>query len=100
MTTITLQIGNSDEKLSQAEWHRYVEEVRELIEKFERVEGRARFAVHFFGAPPNWAPWQNAAWVFAAEPGLLPALREDLAGIRGRFRQESVAWTEGATEFL
>lgn len=94
MITITLQIGNSDDKLTQAEWHRYVEAVRELL------EGRPGVAVHFFGAPPTWTPWQNAAWVFAAEPDALPALREALAEIRARYLQDSVAWTEGATEFI
>jgi len=94
MTTVTLQIGNSDDKLTQAEWHRFVEAVRGLLESWPGV------AVHFFGAPPNWTPWQNAAWVFAIDDEAVAALREAVVEVRARFRQESVAWTEGAAEFV
>jgi len=93
MPTITLQIGNSDDHLPQARWHDYVEVVRTLLEA-----GPAQ--IHFFGAPPNWAPWQNAAWVFVAEREQIPALQAALIEIRARFEQDSFAWTEGETTFL
>lgn len=94
MPTITLQIGNSDDRLPQVRWHEYVEAVRNLVELDPGL------AVHFFGAPPNWAPWQNAAWVFTAEADALPVLREQLAVLRKRFDQQALSWTEGETTFL
>lgn len=94
MMTITLQIGNSDDRLSQVRWHEYVESVRSLLEADPRVQ------VHFFGAPPNWAPWQNAAWVFACPHDGIAALRESLVANRQQFSQVSIAWTEGITKFL
>lgn len=93
MPTITLQIGNSDDKLTQAEWHDYVEAVRTLL-------GDGPAQVHFFGAPPNWTPWQNAAWVFVLECGAIPPMQQALVDIRTRFRQDGFAWTEGETAFL
>jgi len=46
MKTITIQIGNSDDKLSQASWSEFVERARQLISVHSRV-------VHFFGALPK-----------------------------------------------
>lgn len=93
MLTITLQIGNSDDRLSQREWHDYVEAVRAVLE-VNHVQ------VHFFGAPPNWTPWQNAAWVFVIEREQIPDLQAALIEIRVEFRQDSFAWSEGETAFL
>ena len=94
MTTITLQIGNSDDRLSQSRWNAYVEAIQALLESHSGVQ------VHFFGAPPNWSPWQNAAWVFACDEADEAGLCERAAAIRAEFDQDSIAWTRGDTRFV
>lgn len=96
MKTITVQIGNSDDKLTQKEWGAFVADTRETIERFARE-------VHFFGAPSNYAMWQNAAWVFTVDDDyieLIASLKKELADIREHYQQESIAWTEGQTVFV
>ncbi len=93
MKTITLQLGNTDNKLTQQEWAEFVRRMRGVIESHE-------VTIHFFGAPPNWEPWQNVAWVLDCEEGILPDLKAAIRELRSGFRQKSVAWTEGVTEFI
>ena len=94
--TVTVQIGNSDDKLSQREWSDFVGRVHGSIGYFADQ-------IHFSGHSSPNVCWQNAAWVFeieAVEPPLASHLREELAKIRAEFKQESVAWTEGETSFI
>jgi len=94
MLTITLQIGNSDDKLTQREWSSFVIEVSAI------VEGNASHT-HFFGAPSNWFVWQNVAWVIQFDDDAVKEIfKKKLIGIRKKYRQDSVAWTEGETVFI
>ncbi len=93
MTTIAVQIGNSDDKLVQKEWSKYAEEVGAAI-------GHRADQVHFAGASNGTARWQNAAWIFTICATDIPLLRTDLIGIRRQYQQDSVAWTEGGTLFI
>ena len=98
MKTITIQIGNSDDKLSQIEWASYVKEVDSVIEG-------AHANIHFSGFSEGGKPWQNAAWVIeymgdmSLWIGEFHELLENLVKIRKRYRQDSIAWTEGTTYF-
>ncbi len=89
--TVTIQIGNSDDKLSQAEWSEFVAQVRAAI--MDQCNG-----VHFAGGSSNWERWQNFTWVI--EITEVKRLQQMLRGLREHFRQDSVAWTEGKTHFL
>lgn len=91
MKTVTLQIGNSDNKLTQEEWHYFVAECQKSIEKHAKE-------IHFFGGSPNWYPWQNVAWIFCGDN--FNTLKCELKDIRQAFRQESIAWSESETEFV
>jgi hypothetical protein len=91
--TATVQIGNSDDKLPQATWARFVEETHAAI------QGRAA-GIHFAGAAASNAPWQNFAWVFEVEEGEIPSLTADLKKLRMAYGQDSVAWLEGETVFI
>jgi hypothetical protein len=95
--TATIQIGNSDDKLTQAEWCEFVAIVAAYIER--HVEDRVA-AVHFFAASPGEARWQNAAWVIDIADEHVDALRFSLRKARVEFRQESIALTLGKTEFV
>jgi hypothetical protein len=93
LRTITIQIGNTDNKLSQNDWSHYVEATKQAIEKIVNE-------VHFFGGSPNWYPWQNVAWVVVLQEEMIPEIKQQLAFVRHSYKQDSVAWTEGETIFV
>lgn len=94
MKTITIQVGNSDDKLTQREWSEFVIEVNNLIDTHASN-------VHFFGAPSNWLVWQNVAWVIQFDDAVVQdVFQETLRAIRTKYNQDSVAWTEGDTVFI
>ena len=92
--SIHIAIGNSDDKLTQAQWADYVTSVDVAVR-------RAASVVHGYWHSMPDAPWQNAAWSFqvSAESSRV-MLRLSLAALAKRFRQDSVAWNESVTEFL
>lgn len=106
MTTFVVQIGNSDDKLSQARWSRFISMTRNLVETMADE-------VHFVGTSFSNSPYQNACLVFTISPdGVAPAdvLREHdkrlevleraLAGLAYQFDQDSIALTPGITRFI
>ena len=93
MKTITLQIGNSDDKLTQKEWSIFVARINTEV----RDEA---YQVHFFAPSVGYNEWQNAAWIFSCEPTPLLRLKDIVTAIREKFNQDSAAWTEGETEFV
>lgn len=92
---VYISIGNSDDKLSQKEWHNFV------IAMIARVKTLA-FAAHGEWYSDPMAPWQNACWCleFTAGSPELTEAREVLAEIRDEFRQDSIAWAVAETEFI
>lgn len=92
-TSVSVQIGNSDDKLSQREWHQYVESVKVAI-------GASATCVHFFASSEGSQSWQNACWVFEIRKEGCATLMMALAELRKHFKQDSVAWTEGDTIFV
>jgi hypothetical protein len=93
MKTIVVQIGNSDNKLPQAEWADFVRRVDGAIREHAR-------AVHFFGGTENWAAWQRVCWVFDCEGARLGDLKTLVTAARKEFRQDAAAFTVGETEFI
>lgn len=94
MKTITIQIGNSDDKLTQKQWHRFIENIHDAVRIYCSE-------VHFFGASPGTEPWQNAAWVVVCRDQFSEReLREEVKTQREAHQQDSVAWTEGDTELI
>lgn len=93
MKTITIQIGNSDDKLPQARWALFYQSVQELL-------GTLCEQMHFSGTSDAAARWQNAAWVIVCDDESAAAIRKELAFIATEFEQDSIAWTEGVTEFV
>jgi len=93
MKTVTIQIGNSDDKLTQKEWSQFVQWID--------MEVRARAEIHFFGLSPSDEEWQNACWVAnVLYDDDYPILKAMIIRVKNRFHQSSVAWTEGKTEFI
>jgi predicted P-loop ATPase len=97
--SITIQIGNSDDKLTQKEWAEFV----------QRMDGHIHYYandIHFFGGSENYAKWQNVCWVITFDenedyPGLdLLSFKSIIQKTREEFRQTSVAWIEGEAQFI
>jgi len=93
MKTITVQIGNSDDKLSQRDWSDFFGAIRNAVHD-------CCAEMHFKAGSENWQTWQNAAFVFTIEDKNIDALKHLIKRVRETYNQESVAWTEGDTIFI
>ncbi len=91
--TVSVQIGNSDNKLTQSEWAHYCAAIREVMRESSRVI--------FFSGGSDWdAPWQNACWVASVDAEKMQELKRQLRQVRESFRQDSVAMVCGPTHFI
>jgi hypothetical protein len=93
MKTVTIQTGNTDNKLTQQEWSILVKLLADQIRSYAKE-------IHFFGGAESWAMWQNAAWVILIEQPQLDMLKAKVIEVREMCKQDSVAWTEGKTLFV
>ena len=93
--TVSVQIGNSDDKLTQKEWSEFVQSIGDSIITYKGH-------IHFCGGSMCQVPWQNFCWVFELENNdmVVDALREQQKRIRVKYRQDSVAWLSGVTRFI
>lgn len=90
--TITIQAGNTDNKLTQQQWAEYVSALDKVITEWADE-------VHFMGGPANWMPWQNVCWVVNVDAEeRVGDLRMAVIMVREHFKQDGIAWTEGTTE--
>lgn len=89
--TVSVLIGNSDDKLRQLVWSQFILDVGLAV-----AEHSSR--VHFMGCSlPNVAH-QNAC--FVAECTNLAGLRKDLAELAAKYYQEAIAMVVGETEMV
>jgi hypothetical protein len=95
MSTVHVSIGNTDNKLTQQEWSEFYAAVDEVVRHRAVV-------VHGAWVSPSTAPYQNAAWAIETYSQLRVrrAFKQELADLATRFGQDSIAWTEGETEFI
>lgn len=92
---IYVGIGNSDDGLTQTEWHLFVSDTRGILRMFvSKVHGM------WFSLPDD--PWQNACFCVEFEDDeRANTAKVELGRLAARFRQESIAWAEApVTEFL
>ncbi len=98
---ITISIGNSDDKLPQREWARFISAMRSLLKT-----SSFKITIHgeWFSAPD--AQWQNANWCIemptatGADFEQINALKAQLRLMAGSYDQDSIAFTPGLVEFL
>lgn len=93
MKTITVQIGNSDDKLAQAQWSAFFNAIENTIHKYATE-------VHFTGGSVSYSTWQNACFVFICADYMTDELKKALSAEGKRFNQDSIAYVEGQTEFI
>lgn len=93
MKTIAVLIGNSDDKLSQREWSRYVLQVSDALSA-HKVE------IHFDGSPPGDAHWQNHCFVAEISDDALPELSSHLSELKKAYHQDSIALVHGRTSLI
>lgn len=90
--TVTIQAGNTDNKLTQQRWSCFVHDLQCHIPGY--------VTVHFFGGATTWEPWQNVCWCGEIEVHQIPALTRIIKDIREAYNQDSVAVTIGETLFV
>ena len=94
MKTVYISIGNSDDKLGQAQWVNYIVDMNTAIFHWQTKR-------HGYWHSPFSSQWQNACWCVEISERDEPALVLKLREIAGRFGQDSIAWAEVKdTKFL
>lgn len=89
---VYVSIGNSDDKLTQREWHDFVFAVDAVMHS-GRVHGQWYSRAD--------AQWQNACWcVEFSGDVLIEYVKEHLRELAARFQQDSIAWADAKTIFL
>lgn len=89
--TITVMIGNSDDKLPQRKWAEYVTATHMVLSRLSRV-------LHFYGTSNTAAAVQNACWCLEIEN--LTELRPELELLAKTYGQDSIALVAGTTELI
>lgn len=90
--TVTIQIGNSDNKLTQTEWSHFCFFVDSAVKGWANE-------IYFHGFSVGDAPWQNACWVVSVDSNRTAQLKAALELTAEKFNQDSIAVTIGETEF-
>lgn len=93
MVTAVIQIGNSDNKLTQGEWANFAASMRLAVS--ENVH-----RIHFSGGSDWDAPWQNACWVCEVMDEQIDGLTKAVALCRRNYKQDSAAITWGDTALV
>ena len=99
MKTIFVQIGNSDDKLTQREWAGLYADVDQAI-RFGFGTRLGKPTIHGTWVSRTADPWQNACWCIEVNEALEERLRRVLSMIAGEYNQDSIAWAEATTEFI
>jgi len=90
---VSIQAGNSDNKLTQRKWSEFVAYLNKVIENYQTAR-------HFFGGSITWAEWQNVCWVVEIDGEYLDPLKHELKRGRSVYQQDSVCVLAGEAEFV
>lgn len=91
--TISILIGNSDDKLKQTEWSEYCNSVAKIV-------AFTCSTIYFTASSEGSARWQNACFVAEIQPSEIDWIRSQLTAVRKKYEQDSVAIIIGKTEFI
>ena len=89
--TVTILVGNSDDRLTQQLWSEMIAAVREIV-----VFGSLGGNVMFEGFTDGAERWQTACWVIVLpdDPFVPATMREQLRGVAVAFEQQSILWVQ------
>jgi hypothetical protein len=91
--TLIVQIGNSDNKLTQSEWAHFIARAHNSVSLLAHE-------IHFKGHSEPDAPWQNVCWVFVPMARWTEEdIAKELSKLAREHNQESIALTIGDTQF-
>lgn len=88
--TICVQIGNTDNKLTQQKWSFFCRELYDIC--------WSNGTIHFSGAPDTTQPYQN--YCVVVETAHNVDLKTLVSKLGERMGQDSIAWLEGDVEFV
>jgi hypothetical protein len=90
--TVYVSIGNSDDKLTQADWSLFVDETYEAIARQSHVHGVWTSA--------SADRYQNACFCFELPAERIGKVKDALARVAAEYRQDSIAWADAETTFI
>ena len=90
---VYISIGNSDDKLTQAEWSAFVKDVDAAVKMYSTSQHGKWMSL------PN-APWQNACWCVEVSEGATLFLKDALSTLAAAYRQDSIAYAVADTTFI
>lgn len=93
MINICVSIGNTDNKLSQHEWAKFVRAVGEMLRGYETMR-------YFFGGSATYEPWQNVCWLCQVNDAQLVEIKANLTNLRELYGQESAYILWGVGELI
>ena len=89
-----VEIGNTDNRLTQKEWSEYIRMVDFYIRKLSQ-------SVYFVGYSAGNEQYQNAAWHFSQGSLMdIKHLRRYLNNIRVEFNQDAIAWSATIPDWI
>ena len=91
---IYLSIGNSDDKLSQLDWSKFITRITaDVVYLANHIHGV------WFSHPTS--VWQNACWCLEFDDeATMKVAKETAISIRRQYRQDSVSWAVAKAEFI
>jgi hypothetical protein len=93
LMSVAVLIGNTDNKLTQAEWSKLCQDVRDVLAELSAVK-------HFSGGSDWDAPWQTGCFVVAMNRCNFEKLPERLLPLVNMYRQDSIAVFGGAVNLV
>lgn len=91
---VYVAIGNSDDKLTQAQWSHFCQEVDDAVRQ-EASE------VHGEWYSPPAMQYQNACWsIVFNDRSRTPRLQDRLARLADKYDQDSIVWSEANVTFI
>jgi hypothetical protein len=91
--TVYVSIGNSDDKLGQAEWAAFAATVRGAVHDWAAE-------IHGEWVSLPWSSYQNACWCIEVAGHSVDPLKRTLSAHAKKYRQNSIAWAPAVTEFI
>ena len=93
MKTILVEIGNTDNKLTQQHWARFCSDVAKYVGRYAEQIYTSAYSL------PN-AEWQNACWHFEISDDGIAPLRLWLQRFCKNYHQQGIMWSETSSTML